>query len=468
MTDLTYDAPPTIAELMRSNQRVRIIRGPVGSGKSSGMVIELLRRAMEQAPDPRDGIRRSRFVVVRNTLPQLQTTSAKTIAELLRGIAVYEAQHKTFWIKVNDVESEWIMMPLDTPENVQRLLSLDITAGWLSELRELPPQILLDVLSRCGRYPSMMNGGPSWYGVIAETNSFSEDSPWNKILEEKDLMGKPLPPTWGYWVQPGARDPGAENRDNLVPGYYEDLIESNSPDWIEQYIDNRISPSLSGEAVYRNSFKTEFHVAKSIVMPIPGTMVIIGMDFGRNPAAIVTQMDPRGRLVVLDELFAPSMGVEQFVTTMLRPLLSQAKYARLPVGLVGDPSGIARGQIGEESVFKALGRLGFSAQPAQTNLIDPRLRAVEKWLLQQRDGGPAMLISPNCVELIRGLQSRYRFGKLKDGSLKPVPEKNHPWSDLADAHQYAALGHSGTVLSRLMRVRRDSKPRPPPSAKGWT
>ena len=468
MTDLVYTAPPTISLFMSSDQRVRIVRGPVGSGKSSGMVVELLRRAMEQAPDPRDGVRRTRFVIVRNTLPQLQTTSAKTIMELLRGVASYEAQHKTFWIKLNDVESEWIMMPLDTPENVDRLLSLDITAGWLSELRELPPQILLDVLSRCGRYPSLMNGGPSWYGVIGETNSFSEDSPWNKILEERDLMGKPLPPTWGYWVQPGARDPGAENREHLVPGYYEDLIESNSTAWVEQYIDNRISPSLSGEAVYRSSFRTEFHVAKSILLPIPGTLVIVGMDFGRNPAAVITQMDPRGRLCCLDELYAAGMGVEQFVVTQLRPLLAQPKYARLPIGIVGDPSGVARGQVGEESVFKALARLGFSAQPAQTNLIDPRLRSVEKWMLQQRDGGAAMLISPHCYELIRAMQSRYRYGRLKDGSLKPAPEKNHPWSDIADAHQYATLGHSGTVLGRLNRVRNNAKRKEAPSPKGWT
>lgn len=469
MSDLNYTAPPTISAFMRSNNRIRIVRGPVGSGKSSGMVMELLRRALEQAPDPVDGKRRTRFAVVRNTLPQLQTTSAKTIQELLRGVATYEAQHKTFWIKFGDVESEWIMLPLDTPENVDRLLSLDLTAGWLSELRELPPQILLDVLSRCGRYPAMKNGGPSWYGVIGETNSFSEDSPWNKILEEKDLMGKPLPATWSYWVQPGARDPGAENRENLVPGYYEDLIESNSTEWVEQYVDNRVAPSLSGEAVYRASFKTEFHVAKQDLLPIPGTLVVVGMDFGRNPAAAITQTDPRGRLVVLDELCEEGMGVEQFVTTKLRPLLAHPKYARLPIGICGDPSGTARSQIGEESVFKALGRLGFSAQPAQTNNIDPRLRAVEKWLLQSRDGGPALLISPHCTTLIRSFQSRYRYARMKTGQLHPMPEKNHPYSDISDAMQYAVLGHSGTVLSRMNRIRRnrDSDQRPPSSA-AWT
>jgi hypothetical protein len=314
----------------------------------------------------------------------------------------------------------------------------------------------------------MMNGGPSWYGVIGETNSFSEDSPWNKILEEKDLMGKPLPSTWDYFIQPGARDFNAENKENLVPGYYEDLIESNSPEWVEQYVDNKITPSLSGEAVFRASFKSDFHVAKTDLIPIPGTMLVIGMDFGRNPAAVITQTDPRGRLVVLDELTESGMGVEQFIQTKLRPLLSQPKYARLPAGIVGDPSGVARGQIGEESVFGMFKRLGLSAQPAQTNNIEPRLRAVEKWLLQQRDGGAAFLISPHCLTLIRAMQARYRFARTKGGILQPVPDKGHPWSDIADALQYAVLGHSGQVLARLVRVRHDRAPQRPPSSKGWT
>lgn len=468
MSTLDYTAPPTLASFMQSDQRIRIIRGPVGSGKSSGMVMELLRRSMEQAPDLQDGIRRSRFVIVRNTMPQLKTTSMKTISELLRNLAVYRAQDHAFDIKFGDVESEWIMLPLDTTENVQRLLSFDLTGGWLSELRELPPQILLDVLSRCGRYPSKMKGGPSWYGVIAETNSFSEDSPWNKILEEKDLMGKPLPATWGYWVQPGARTANAENKENLVSGYYEDLIESNSNEWVEQYIDNRITPSLSGEAVFRASFKTDFHVSKNNLLPIPGTMLVIGMDFGRNPAAVITQTDPHGRLVILDELIESGMGVEQFVTTKLRPLLAQSKYNRLPAGIVGDPSGVARGQVGEESVFGMFKRLGISSQPAQTNNIEPRLRAVEKWLLSQRDGSAALLISPHCSTLIRAMQSRYRYARTKAGVLQPVPDKGHPWSDIADALQYAVLGHSGTVLGRLIKIRRDHNAPRKTGSGGWT
>lgn len=465
--ELIYTPPPTIEKFMQSDQRIRIVRGPVGSGKSSGMVMELMRRAAQQAPDPADGIRRSRGVIVRNTMPQLKSTSLKTVLELLRPIIHWEAQNHTIWIKQDDIETEWILMPLDTPDNVQRLLSLDLTFAWLSECRELPPRILQDVLSRCGRFPSKMHGGPTWHGVIAETNSFDGDSEWNKILEEKELDDKPLPDSWGYFVQPGARDAGAENKENLVAGYYEGLVENNSASWVEQYVDNIIAPSLSGEAVFRGSFRHKFHIAAAPIDPIPSTMIVIGMDFGRHPAAILTQMDPRGRIVCLDECYGDNMGVELFISTILKPLLSQQKYIRCPIGVVGDPSGVSRGQIGEESVFAAIRRLGMSSQPAMTNDIEPRLRAVEKWLLQQREGGAALLISPTCEMLRRAMQSKYRYAKKKDGELQPSPDKTHPWSDIADALQYGVLGHSGHVLARLVKTRHNVSAQTRPRARGW-
>lgn len=460
--DLNYTPPKTLGDFMASDARVRIVRGPVGSGKSTVMVVEMLRRACEQAPGP-DGIRRTRGVIVRNTLSQLTTTALETIKTVIPPeIMTYHVSNHTVRIRFNDVESEWILLPLDTPDNVRRLLSLEITFAWLSELRELPVKILEDVLGRCGRYPSKMRGGPTWYGVFGETNSFSEDDAWHGKLELE------LNPNWGYFVQPGARDPGAENLENLQPNYYADLVENNTTEWVEQYIDNRVTPSLSGESVFRASFRPDFHIAKQSLRPVPHTMLIVGMDFGRSPAMVITQMDPRGRILVLGESTSENMGIEQFCATKLQPIVAHPDYARLPIGVVGDPAGRIRSQIGEESIFDALKRLGLSAQPAQTNAIEPRLRAVEKWFLQQRDGGPAIMISPDCTMLIRALRSKYRYAKRKDGQLQPLPNKDHPWSDIADALQYAVLGHSTRVAARFMRPRRDLNADKPPSAAGWT
>lgn len=467
MAVIEYTPPATLARFMRSNARVRIVRGPVGSGKSTAAATELLRRAAEQAPGP-DGVRRSRGVIVRNTLQQLESTALETIMGMYRSVLSYRPSDHVVQVRMGDVHADWILMPLDRPENVQRLLSLELTYAWLSEIRELPPQILRDVLSRCGRFPSMMHGGPSWYGVWGETNSFSEDSEWFKELEQcaPDAQGVYHPKAnWDYFVQPGARDPGAENLENLTPTYYADLIEANSTEWVEQYVDNRITPSLAGEAVFRASFNREFHIANEELEPVPGALMVIGLDFGRTPTAVVTQMDPRGRILVLDECFGDNMGIEKFLDDILRPLVNN-RYLRFQMGIVGDPAGISRTQVGEESVFDAIKRKGFAAQPAQTNNIEPRLRAVEKWLVQQRDGKAALLVSPRCANLIRAMSSMYRYGRKKDGSLHPTPEKTHPWSDLADALQYAVLGHSGRIASKFMRGRVAASP--PKPVEGWT
>ena len=66
-----------LKNFMKDNSFFRGIRGPVGSGKSVACCIEVFRRALAQKKSP-DGIRKSRVAIVRNTNPQLRTTTMKT------------------------------------------------------------------------------------------------------------------------------------------------------------------------------------------------------------------------------------------------------------------------------------------------------------------------------------------------------------------------------------------------------
>lgn len=62
----SYSDVPTIRKFADDDTFIRAVTGPYGSGKSTGAgVIELINRAMRQAPGP-DGVRRSRWAVVRN------------------------------------------------------------------------------------------------------------------------------------------------------------------------------------------------------------------------------------------------------------------------------------------------------------------------------------------------------------------------------------------------------------------
>lgn len=409
------------------------------------MIAELLRLACEQSPDPDDGIRRTRMLIVRNTMPQLKTTCLVSIMQFLRPIAEWRPSESTVRIRFGDVESDWLMLPLDSEQNIQRLLSLELTFAWISEAREVDPDLVRNALSRCGRFPALNRGGATRYGLIAESNSFRTDSPWYELLEEQ------LPQNWEYFVQPSALDPEADWLKYLPRDYYTDLIESNSPEWCEQYIENMYGESLDGQAVYKHSFSKEFHVASGTLQAIPTLPIVVGMDFARWPAAVVCQLDPRGRFLILEELEHENLGVEAFASEFLMPVLASERFRMCPHYVVGDPSGVARSQIGEESVFDALRRIGLPAYPAMTNNIQPRLRSVEKFLLQQRDGKAALLIDPSCHILIQGFVGKYRYKKRTDGRIDDnKPDKQRPWADVHDALQYACLGTSKAIRTRAL------------------
>ena len=70
--------PTKTGELFhQSDNRIRGIVGPLGSGKSVACCLEILKRAIRQAPGE-DGVRRTRVAVIRNTYGQLTDTTQKT------------------------------------------------------------------------------------------------------------------------------------------------------------------------------------------------------------------------------------------------------------------------------------------------------------------------------------------------------------------------------------------------------
>lgn len=466
MNAFEYTPPKSLQPFFHSDAVFRFIRGPIGSTKTTATIMECIRRAGEQEPQE-DGIRRTRCVVVRNTLQQLKTTFLVSWMQILRPVSRWKVSESTIEFRMGDIEMDVLLLPLDTEENINRLLSLELTFGIVSEFRELDLGVVQSVLSRCGRYPSPMAGGPTWYGVWGETNSFTEDSLWYPWLEQDK------PDNVYYLVQPGAFDEGADWKQWLPANYYENMMEANDDLWVDQYVHNKIGPSLSGAAVWRHSFDYRAHVSEAGLIVNPMEPLCIGLDTARNPAAVITQIDNRGRLMVLGECFREGCGIEKFIQETLTPYLADARYMGIPVYCVIDPSSIKKGEIGEESVLQAINRLGFPAVIARTNNIDPRLRAVEKWLVRL-DGGSAgfRIDKDHCPNLTKAMASKYRYKKKKDGELDLKPDKTHPWSDLADALQYAALGAGKQIQARALRMRPDERElaryEPQAQAGGWT
>lgn len=464
MKGLTFNAPPTVAAFMSSKAFVRIILGPVGSGKSTGCLMELVRRAAQQAPGP-DGIRRTRFAIVRQTLQQIKQTVLKEFYTWVEPITTFKVSENTIYLAFDDVRSEIHLIPLDDENDQRRLLSMQLTGAWVNEFPEIDPAIIPSLCGRLGRYPSQAQGGPSWFGLIMDGNFPNEGGQWHELLETN------LPADYQLFKQPGGRTPEAENIENLPGGheYYNRLARGQSAEWVKRYVDAQYGNDPSGMAVFRDSYTHSFH-SRDEILPIPGRPLLVGQDFGRDPWSVICQLDHRGRFLVLEEVEGTDIGLEQHILLNLRPRLMDPRYQNLPVAVIGDPSGVAKSSLYEETSFDVLKREGFVAFPAPTNDIDPRLRAVESFLLQQVGGEAMFLIDRSrCPTLVQGLRGGYKYLKMKSGQRKPMPDKNQ-YSHPMDGLQYAALAaHGGMVQGRIInRLKAPKKVSAPFSARAWT
>jgi hypothetical protein len=203
----------------------------------------------------------------------------------------------------------------------------------------------------------------------------------------------------------------------------------------------------------------------------PNKPVMVGLDFGRTPCAVIGQHDNFGRAIIMKEIVTEGMGLLQMIQEHLKPVLYSPPFAGKRVFVVGDPAGRQQSQTREETPFSILKDEGFLAYPASTNNIDMRLLAVEKLLRQTIMGQSALQISrEGCPTLITSLGNKYRYRRRRDGVLDDVPEKLHPWSDISDALQYFCLGTQSNLTGRvMMRERRVLNAAAAPfSAAAWT
>ncbi len=430
--EIRYQASPALWTFHQSDAFVRGVMGPVGSGKSTACCWELFRRIQEQEPGP-DGIRRSRWAVVRNTYRELTDTTVKTWLDWFDDVGDFVNQDMAHRIKFEDVEAELLFRALDRPADVKKLLSLELTGAWVNEAREVPRAVIDMLQGRVGRYPSKREGGPTWLGVIMDTNPPDSDHWWYRLFEEV------APDGWRLFRQPSGRASDAENLENLPDGYYDRLQAGKDDEWIAVYVDGEYGFISEGRPVYPE-FRDHLHVAKESIEVLDGTPVVIGIDFGLTPAAVFGQRDNRGRWRWIHELVTEDMGAVRFAELLQNDMAGRFQGCEFQVW--GDPAGEQRAQTDERTPFQILRARGLKARPAPTNDFTLRRESVAVPLSRLVDGEPGLLVSPACQMLRKAMGGGYAYKRIQvsgDERFHDKPDKNQ-YSHVAEAAQYLMLG----------------------------
>lgn len=432
---------------------IAAIMGPQGGGKTTSCCFKLLRKA-RRMPACIDGVRRLRFLCVRDTYDRLYRSAvASWLSIVPKAAGKWEggqgrpARHLVTWTTPRglvEVDGMFIAIGDQAAEDVMR--GFEFGALWLNEGDRLAEDVLVYGVGRGFRYPAKSTFPPGVepdLQTIIDLNAPDIDSWFYKRFVEDPQAGHKL------YRQPSGRSAGAENLANLAGGraYYDRQIMLNAsrPDWVRRMVDNEFGYSRDGEPVYPE-FSDQVHVASASIPYTDGVPVVIGLDQGLHPAAVFIQPMPGGQVRVIAEIDPGRMGVERFKDLVLR------EVARIPTGCsiaaFADPAGFygADKESGEIAWAEMLSlALQIQILPAPSNELSLRIGAVQLLLQRTLLGGePAFLLSPECRRLRRGLNSGYQFRRVQNArrQYEDKPEKND-FSHTQDGLQYAALGVLG-------------------------
>ena len=476
MPTITYNAEPTAQRFHASDKVVRGFMGPVGNGKSVTCIQELIRLAQDQWPNC-DGIRKTRWAIVRNTYPELRTTTLNTWKQWVPEQICPITMNPMILAKCNQpisdgtrLEFEVYFLSLDRDDDIKKLLGLEVTGIFCNEARELSYGVIKTGRERIGRYPALIDGyeddeskgykGPrdtegnyqpcKRKALLMDTNPPDDDHWWYQLAEENclkairpehrdfaisetkrifDFFRGPSPliklPNGTY--EP---NPEAENVDHLPGGYqyYLDMIAGNDEDHVNVMVLGNYGHLKTGKPVYPE-YNDKLHCPETGIIAIPGIGLGLGWDFGLTPSCVITQITSLGQMLVLAELFSEDMGVRQFARDVVKPFLA-THYSDYDIEFsLGDPSGTARGEseaksaigiLNDEYVINDDGDLivpldmGFMTEGAPTNDPTLRLDAVKHFLTKLVDGGyPGYVLNKSCKYLRKGKMGGYKYKKVQ-------------------------------------------------------
>ncbi|MCG8345048.1 MAG: hypothetical protein MI685_07825 [Chlorobiales bacterium] len=496
LVNVNFQHSPSAYRALISRSSSAGIMGPVGSGKSHGCSSWILAHA-ELQKIQEDGYKKSRYAVIRNTGPELKSTTIKTFEGIFpagpHGRPIYSAPI-TYRLKFpprgsyHGIDCEVIFLALDNVNDIRKLLSLELTGAFVNEAREVVAPVIDALIGRIGRYPSMAQGGCVSPQVIADTNAPDEDSWWYDrfennnmpqkfvtpdgreidlsntlfrqppaVLELKEISGnrfESVEPHYNYIYEQAeiieacnkfwGVNPEAENLPNLDPAYYARQLIGSNLKYIQVMLQAKYGFFQIGKPVVPE-FNHDLQVQDIPILK--DQPLLLGLDIGGGtlqPAAVIGQRHERGNWLIHSECIGADMGVENFARVLAQHL--HEKYPGMEVEVLYlDPASEKRDELFENKIVEYLRAkpYHFPTRSAPTNDWRVRRQAIADPCTRLIDGRSGLLISKRgCPKLINGLKGKWDFKKLQTSGVEAFaeyPSKNE-YSHPCDALGYLLCG----------------------------
>jgi len=377
----------------------------------------------------------NRIIVLRRTYRELMDSTYRTFMEWLPPELFAGEKKSEDIVYIRDRTggvSEVLFRSLNKPEKFK---SIEIGAFWIDEATEATEtefQFLIGRLrlnaSRHYR-PSLLttNPCPKSHWIYKKFGPGNADKSLDLLLQTSTY----------------------ENRDNLPPGYIEELERTYPSDWIEMYLKGHFGITLEGVPVFPNfrgvtqinGVNVNWHIAPQPLDWDRNLPLKRGWDPGRvRPATVVWQISKTQQWQKLWEFLGHNQPGNIYI-----PLVKNLLADRFPGGAwqdYMDPQGFERSKVDDRSWYDELVHNGIN--PIKIPRTSPSSRAdVFNRMLSEtnRDSQPKILIDPMCeigIEAYRGGYHRAKpeFGK----AISDDPIKDGYYEHIVDADGYLLVG----------------------------
>jgi len=212
---------------------------------------------------------------------------------------------------------EFVFIALEQAQDVQKLKSVEFTMIFINEAREVAFEVYDVCKERVGRYPSPIEGGCSFSGVIFDSNPPAEDH-WIAQLDFNPTEGSKVYHQPAPFIEKVREDgtieyidnPAAENLEylNQKPNpegrkwtleerrafgyeYYRRTLDGKPKYYIDTEIMGKYGSNFDGKPVYQQ-YWNEDCICKYPLIAKFGQPVMMGIDTtGLNPAVVFGQID---------------------------------------------------------------------------------------------------------------------------------------------------------------------------------
>lgn len=487
-TSMFVSPGPVSQAFLNDRTPTAVLMGPLGGGKTTTCSYKVLLLATESPiawhPMTNKPTRMSRGIVLRDTFRIAEKTVLGSWQQWFPrnypGSASFGGNDRPFVHTLNFIGSDGIRIEAVTEfaglgENsvATQLKGGEYSVGWLNETNTHSKEALPELEQRLGRWP------PPKLVLSPREIERLEDQLGHKVYQPEraiaHAMGDMNAPTFDNWTyealvtsrgpdrafhqQPSGRSPEAENLFNLPGGeaYYERIVRNQDERFVRMMVDNEFGYSLSGKPVYQG-FDHRRHVSSHPLEARDELDLHIGVDAstgGLSPAAVFGQ-SWTPRIAVVGELFVgQGVGPARFGEALQaymnehhpnRPR-SRVKLWLDPASQYGaDTEG---GQQTAQEMIAAALQVPAMIPGNGNNELAFRLSAMEAEFRGYLEANSSLIICPKaCPLFVQTCSSKYRFKKKPEhasNEYDDVPEKSHPWSDIADGGQYVVIGIRGLV-----------------------